>query len=1052
MIYHGLRQIIKLSCAAALLAAAIAQAAAAGRPQADVAIVAGAKAGEVEKFAAAELANYLGRLYPQTRFAAAADLPPAGPAILVGCLASDPSLREHLGGADLSAPESFAVRIVQRGGREVAVVAGAEPRGTVFAVYALLEKLGCGFYLSFDAVPPASKDAFSFKGWALADSPLAADRIVFDWHNFLSGCSAWNLADWQLWTAQAQKMRFNTIMVHAYGNNPIFTFTFGGKTKPVGYLSSTVRGRDWGTEHVNDVRRLYGGSVFSGPIFGADAALAPEDRRADAAQAMMKQVFASAARRGMHVCFALDVDTDSANPQDLILALPENARFKTRTGLWLAAPDTPEGYAWYKAQAEALFGLYPQIDRLAIWIRTGGTPWTTLALEQLPARWQEEFKAIAAKDPPAAQLSQAAARFALGKVVAAFQRALKETGRDNVTVWTGSWSFGWLEASDRFFPPGIPMVALDYGVLSNASQLDTPERRADVRKIVARGRPVIPVVWAHHDDGAYVGRSFTPFEQFRAKLADCGATSFGIIHWTTRPLDLYFKSLSEQVWKASENQPLRATCDETAARCFGPPSREVMGEYLHAWVTSAPIFARETGDAFIDRPITPEKAEEIAAGCKRRLAMIDRVDAAKLDDASRPRLEYFRGLERFIADFFAAEALCQRVGTSAAGGKADAARQAFAECRSEAIVEQFARTSSLGGISRGEQGLVVAMNLKWLTYVASLRQALAIEPVRMNFAPTSHDGLAQGAGHNTFFADADKQLWRCYGAKEAGAAEFTLPEGAKMEAASGMAPASAEVCRTGIESDRPLALRIEPILGGKRPHIPKGLPPGAYRLRLLMADPTSTAEGQRVFDVTVKSNSGRGGGASERYTFEPVKAKFLRLLCHGSAENSWSSIAEVAVDSLDRAAVAKAVTASEAVAGFPAAYAVDGKLETRWAARGEGPWIQFPLQADAPTDHVDIAWYLGAQRQYKFDILVSADGRQWSEVAYKKESGGSGAASAARTERVDIFKHAGGAGRAMELTYPVVFADAGAVEVTLTPVTGKALICAAVLEPAGDKP
>ena len=77
---------------------------------------------------------------------------------------------------------------------------------------------------------------------AFADKPLVNERIVFNWHNFLSGCSTWNLADWNRWTDDAQQLGYNAIMVHAYGNNPMVSFTFNGKTKPVGYLSTTVKG------------------------------------------------------------------------------------------------------------------------------------------------------------------------------------------------------------------------------------------------------------------------------------------------------------------------------------------------------------------------------------------------------------------------------------------------------------------------------------------------------------------------------------------------------------------------------------------------------------------------------------------------------------------------------------------------------------------------------------------------------------------------------------------------------------------------------------------
>jgi len=129
-------------------------------------------------------------------------------------------------------------------------------------VYRLLERLGCGFYLSFDTLPCEPPAEFSFDRWAMSDAPLAPVRMVFNWHNFLSGCSTWNVEHWQRWIAQSQKMGYNGGMVHAYGNNPMAGFRFRGRDKPVGYLSSTRVGRDWSTNHVNDVRRLWGGEVF----------------------------------------------------------------------------------------------------------------------------------------------------------------------------------------------------------------------------------------------------------------------------------------------------------------------------------------------------------------------------------------------------------------------------------------------------------------------------------------------------------------------------------------------------------------------------------------------------------------------------------------------------------------------------------------------------------------------------------------------------------------------------------------------------------------------
>jgi hypothetical protein len=826
--------------------------AAEGQPRRPITIVVGRNSPSVETLAAGDLAGYLQRLYPHDVFEVGRKMPDSGNCILVGSSRSLPELSRYVSPDRIAKPESFAVAVTREPSRDVAVVAGADSRGCAYGVYAILERLGCGFYLSYDALPKPKQEPFAFDEWQFADRPLAVDRIVFNWHNFVSGCTGWDFADWKKWIEQSHKMRFNTIMVHAYGNNPMFTFHFNGRHKPVGYISSTVRGRDWSNEHVNDVRRLVGGAAFNAPVFGAESTLAPEDRHIAAVQDVMRRVFAEAANRGMHVCFALDVDTESGNPQELISTLPENARFK-KGKLWLANPDTPEGYAYYKAQAESLLKLYPQIDRLAVWVRIDGTPWTTLTAAELPTAWQAELRALTAKAPalneqPAEvsyvriRLPAAASWFALGKVVAAFQRALGELNRNDVRLMVGSWSFEWMPLADCCLPRDIAFVPLDYLVLHGKSELDTPQRREATRKIAAH-RSVVPIVWAHHDDGAYRGRSLAPFDGFQTKLAESGVNAFGIIHWTTRPHDLYFKSLSKQVWSETADQVLRKTCEEMAERSFGSPARGAGAEYLRAWITESPLFTRETTDFYMDRPVTSEAAEQVAAGCRRRLAILDRIDAVQLDDATRQRVAYYRGMEGFTAAFYRAEYLYQQGCNAVANGDFDSLRQAMAECRPEAIVESYAAACRCGGGNRGEMAGIVSINLRWLPYHISLRQALALEPVRLKFGPTAHEPLAQCPGRLTFFADTERHLWRVCGGRELGVEEFVWSDDAGPEGSADLA----ELCRSGIEAARPLTLELLPFLHDMGHKSPRGLRPGRYRVRLLAADPHSTAPGQRVF-------------------------------------------------------------------------------------------------------------------------------------------------------------------------------------------------------------
>jgi hypothetical protein len=816
---------------------------------ADIPVFVPPNASSVERLAAADLSEFLGRLYPRERFVATTTFPEFGSGIVVGCSATS-EVVHGLIHSPPSAPESFRIAVWRNPGRELGVIAGADPHGVAYGVYALLEKLGCGFYLSCDALPPAKEAAFSFDAWQLSDQPVVRDRLVFDWHNFLSGCSTWNLPQWKSWILQAQKMRYNAVMVHAYGNNPMVSFQFNGRDKPVGYLSTTVKGRDWSTMHVNDVRQLWGGQVFSEPVFGANAAQVPDERRAASAQGLMRQVFAYAQERGMDIYFADDVDTISANPQELIQTLPLEARFATGGGkVWLANPDTPEGFQYYRAQVEALMTTYPQLTCLVVWFRTGGTPWMDLTTAEMPARWQQEYQSELARTPEAAKLWHAPNRFAISKIVSAWERALRETGHAHVQVAAGTWDFKFLPAADRFLPRHVKLIGLDYNVLHDHPQLGDAESRRVLREVGAH-RPVLPVIWAHHDDGNYIGRPYTPFAEFASKLADANACGFGIIHWTTRPLDLFFASHARQVWAGSVNEPLHATCLDMAGKSFGASARENVADYLEHWVTGAPKFARETGNLFIDRPLT--NVEQVVKGCRERLELLGKVERSQLTPEQRDRLDYFRGLEQFIADIYQTHSAFQHSAALLKSGDLAGARAAMAACRPEPVVEEFARFSSLGGITRGEQGLVVSMNSRWLPHYLRQRQALGLETVRYNFAPTSHDKLAQAPGPYTWYFDQHHRIWQTLGTEETGASLFALPAAAKVTLSVGLSDVDETLCRAGIESDKPFEFALHPVMGKA------ALPAGKYRLRLLLLDAVSQGPGQNVFTVAIR----RAGGAS----------------------------------------------------------------------------------------------------------------------------------------------------------------------------------------------
>jgi len=83
-----------------------------------------------------------------------------------------------------------------------------------------------------------------------------------------------------------------------------------------------------------------------------------------------------------------------------------------------------------------------------------------------------------------------------------------------------------------------------------------------------------------------------------------------------------------------------------------------------------------------------------------------------------------------------------------------------------------------------------------------------------------------------------------------------------------------------------------------------------------------------------------------------------------------------------------AITASEYQEPNVPANTQDKSLETRWSASGyDGDWIKYDLGSTKTVAYLKIAWYLGDQRTADFDICVSSNDSDWTEV-YSGTSGG----------------------------------------------------------------
>lgn len=765
------------------------------------------------KVAAKELHKYLSNIYPDCQFEVTSKPQNRFPNIFFG-LIEDLPVEKSIKDKTPVNKEGF---LILKNNAKQLIICSRSESGLFNATYSLAEKLGYGFYLSSEELV-AKKHDFNFNEWDMTGSPLQPERIVFNWHNFLSGCTGWDYEDWCSWIDQSAKMKFNTIMVHAYGNNPMFSFEYNGKVKEVGYLTTSIGGRDWGAQHVKDIRNLPGGEVFNRPVLGSVAANVPDEQRGKAATKLMSRVFEHANEMAMKVNFAIDVDTWSANPVNIIESLPSDSRIKLEKQD-VVNPETTQGFQYYKAQVKSLLTDYPHISTITVWVRRDRTLWRDIKPAQFPARWQNEWAQLLLKHPLLGRDEFAASTFAFSKVVISFQKALKEIGRKDVNVAFGSWLYDFLPSASVLMPEDCTLIPLDAHI-----DFDSVETQKILKEAGSK-RKLIPIVWAHHDDHRYMGRPYTPFPNFNNLLKERNANGFGIIHWTTRPLDLYFKNLADQVWDRSENKSISATISDYNRTVFGT-QQQALTDYMTEWITGGPMFGRETTEHFFDLGKQQfgkayEPTTVTLEGIKKRVELLNKVNQAEFSPSGKKVFEYYHLMEQFYQGVFQNQDKFTKAYAMLIRQNSDSAKMILQTATPEKTVETYAKASSILPITPGEKALIVSMSIRWLPDFINLKQRTRMADIYYKFDETQHDSLAQYPGTGTYFIDKEKTLWSCLGEKE-------LKSGIIRTFDKNNIAGLPEESYTYIKTDKPLIFPLVTI--GRNT-----LSPGKYKIELFYA-------------------------------------------------------------------------------------------------------------------------------------------------------------------------------------------------------------------------
>jgi len=441
----------------------------------------------------------------------------------------------------------------------------------------------------------------------------------------------------------------------------------------------------------------------------------------------------------------------------------------------LPDPSHPEGYSYYRQVYTHLLETFPQITHWVAWFRGAKSPWGLMAHiteDAFCENWKHEYEAIKpklTKDILELHQSPAPYMFGVSKLIEVFKRVLEEVGRQDIQVCSGSWDSHYLNSFHAMVDRDVPVIPLDYSI-----RFGTKNFRDGIMK-VSKEREVLPIIWAHHDDHSYIGRCYRPYDKLSAQLDEMGARSFGVIHWTMRPLDLYFKSTARQVWVHTRDEPLEVTCEHMARDLFGEALSGYLSHYLYLWVTAAPIFGAETGDnLMMDTFKLFDDEAQVIHYAKERLAYLENCPCPfDLDEDAHRWLEFYIDFERFVIAFHE----CFGVMRKARLSKLEEGRALLSEHDPKNVLEVYARHIRHGQTTTSEKAVLYSLATRWLPYYIELCQVFGLVPIRVRFGETQHDPLAVGAGQFTFYLDAHGEMWKQLGQRETGFNVLSIEEG-----------------------------------------------------------------------------------------------------------------------------------------------------------------------------------------------------------------------------------------------------------------------------------
>lgn len=194
-----------------------------------VGVLIGPAPSELERYAADELCDYLGKLYgiksiPGTEVSKSAEV-----VLVLGTPASNPAVGKALGadGWPRLSEQGIVLKRATLEGKPALVIGGGSTRATMWAVFELVERWGVRYLLHGDVLPEkAGRFQLPDKDVILEPSlPIRQWRVV---NEHAMGPVSWGIADYRPALDQLAKLKFNRLFAYIWPLQPFVHYEAGG--------------------------------------------------------------------------------------------------------------------------------------------------------------------------------------------------------------------------------------------------------------------------------------------------------------------------------------------------------------------------------------------------------------------------------------------------------------------------------------------------------------------------------------------------------------------------------------------------------------------------------------------------------------------------------------------------------------------------------------------------------------------------------------------------------------------------------------------------------